>query len=169
MEKVFCDCANSGIFPAHTYAPGLQNNGYLAIPVLGLAMSPAPVCWVWFVCGLLVLRRRTRTAIAVFVPVGVVLLTFLAGPVSGGQRYALTLFMALPLAVGAVVLAARPRPPVARDTSARMSTDAPPDPPGSPAVSPDPVRGEAAGSRDPSAQEAADRLVRATGSGPPHR
>ena len=33
------------------------------------------------------------------------MLTVLAGPVSGGQRYSLALFMALPLAVAAALLA----------------------------------------------------------------
>ena len=97
----------SGIMPTKTYRVGLYDDGYRAIPVLGLAMSPAPVCWLWLICALLVVRRRDWTALAVFVPAGALLLTFLAGPVSGGQRYSLTLFMALPLAVAAAALAQR--------------------------------------------------------------
>ena len=42
-----------------------------------------------------------------FIPAAALLLSFLAGPVSGGQRYSLTLFMALPLAIAAVALARR--------------------------------------------------------------
>lgn len=97
-----------GIMPTKTYRHGLHDDGYRAIPVLGLAMSPGPVCWLWMVTALLVIRRRERTALAVFVPAGVLLLSFLAGPVSGGQRYSLTLFMALPVAVAAVALVKRP-------------------------------------------------------------
>jgi hypothetical protein len=99
---------SSGIMPTRTYGHGLNDDGYRAIPVLGLAMSPGPVCWLWLIAALLVLRRRNRMALAVFVPAGALLLTFLAGPISGGQRYSLTLFMALPIAVAAVVLAKRP-------------------------------------------------------------
>lgn len=98
----------SGFMPTKTYWTGLQDDGYREIPVLGLAMSPGPVCWFWLIAALLVLRRRDWTALAVFVPAGVLLLTFLAGPVSGGQRYSLTLFMTLPLAVAAVALAHLP-------------------------------------------------------------
>ena len=94
----------SGIMPTWTYRGGLHDDGYRAIPLLGLAMSPGPVCWLWLITGLLVARRRDPTALAVFVPAGMLLLTCLAGPVSGGQRYALPFFMALPLAVTAVAL-----------------------------------------------------------------
>ena len=89
----------------------MHDDGCRAIPILGLAMSPGPICWLWLVSGVLVIRRRARTALAVFVPAGVVLLSFLAGPVSGGQRYSLTLFMALPIAIAAVMLAARSKAP----------------------------------------------------------
>ena len=98
---------SSGIMPTKTYRVGLHDDGYRAIPVLGLAMSPGPVCWLWLIAALLVVRRRAWAALAVFVPTGVLLLTLLAGPVSGGQRYSLTLFMTLPVAVAAVALAVR--------------------------------------------------------------
>jgi hypothetical protein len=98
---------SSGLVPTVTYGQGLHDDGYRAIPVLGLAMSPGPVCWLWLIAALLVLRRRHPTDLAIFVPAGVLLLSFLAGPVSGGQRYSLTLFMTLPLAVAAVALAKR--------------------------------------------------------------
>jgi hypothetical protein len=126
---------SSGIMPTKTYRQGLHDDGYRAIPVLGLAMSPGPVCWLWLIAALLVLRRRDRTALAVFIPAGELLLSFLAGPVSGGQRYSLTLFMALPLAVAAVPLAKRPggerpilgRTTVAEDPDRVRSQPAPPD------------------------------------------
>lgn len=126
----------SGIMPTRTYRQGLRDDGYRRIPVLGLAMSPGPVCWLWLIAVLLVLRRRDGTALAVFVPAGALLLSFLAGPVSGGQRYTLTLFMALPLAVAAVALAKRPageRPSLGRiavdeDADRVRSQPAPPDP-----------------------------------------
>lgn len=97
----------SGIMPAHKYASGLQDDGYREVPLLGQAMSPSSACWLWVVGAVLVVRRRAWTALAVFVPIGASLVTFLAGPVSGGQRYSLTLFMTLPVAVAAVVVAAR--------------------------------------------------------------
>jgi hypothetical protein len=95
----------SGFFPTRSNSDGLHDDGYRAIPVLGLALSPGPICWLWLIAALLVIRRHNRTALALFAPVAALLLSFLAGPVSGGQRYALTLFMALPLAVAAVALA----------------------------------------------------------------
>ena len=98
---------SSGFFPTRTYGRGLHDDGYRAIPVLGLAMSPGWVCWSWLIAALLVIRRRDRKALAVFIPAAALLLSFLAGPVSGGQRYSLTLFMALPLAIAAVALARR--------------------------------------------------------------
>lgn len=98
---------SSGLMPTKRYGTGLLDDGYRAIPVVGLAMSPGAVCWLWLIAAVLVLRRGDRAALAVFVPAGVLLLSFLAGPVSGGQRYSLTLFLALPLAATAVVLAGR--------------------------------------------------------------
>jgi hypothetical protein len=126
---------SSGIMPTRTYRQGLNDDGYRAIPVLGLAMSPAPVCWLWLIAALLVIRRRDLTALAAFVPAGALLLSFLAGPISGGQRYSLTLFMALPIAVAAVVLAKRPggERPISRHTTVAEDPDrvrrqpAPPD------------------------------------------
>ena len=114
----------SGIMPTQSYIVGTHDDGYRAIPIVGLAMSPGSVCCLWFVGCLLVARRRIPSAMAVFVPAAVLLLTFLAGPISGGQRYSLTLFMALPLAVAAVVLAARGNTPVTG--SADTTTDVSP-------------------------------------------
>jgi hypothetical protein len=108
----------SGLMPSQRYATGLQDDGYRAVPILGLAMSPGPVCWLWLVCGLLVIRRRARSALAVFIPPAVLVLSFLAGPVSGGQRYSLTLFMAVPLAVAAVAVVTRRQSSITATTEA---------------------------------------------------
>lgn len=97
----------SGIMPTRGYFEGMQDDGYRSIPLVGPLMSPGFVVWVWLVAGLLVLRTRRYRALAVFVPAGALLLSFLAGPVSGGQRYSLALYMALPLAIAAVALVAR--------------------------------------------------------------
>ncbi len=94
-------------FPTLDYWSGLQDNGYLAVPLLGLAMSPGPMTWLWLFALLVVVRRRDVRALAVFLPAATLMLTVVAGPVSGGQRYSLVLFMALPLAVGSALLPAR--------------------------------------------------------------
>ncbi|WP_344805031.1 DUF6020 family protein [Microlunatus ginsengisoli] len=97
----------SGLVPTRDYRNGVHDDGYRAIPLLGSAMSPAPVCWAWLISAALVARRRRPRSLALFVPAGILLLTCLAGPVSGGQRYTLPLFMGLPLAVSAVALSVR--------------------------------------------------------------
>lgn len=107
---------DSGVIPTRDYLTGTQEDGYRVIPLLGLVMSPGFVVWSWVIACLLVVRTRRRAALAVFLPAGVLLLSFLAGPVSGGQRYSLTLYMAFPLAAAAVVLAARPLRRAARET-----------------------------------------------------
>ncbi|HET9648350.1 MAG TPA: DUF6020 family protein, partial [Microlunatus sp.] len=99
---------SKSLIPTQSYARGLSDDGYRKIPILGLAMSPGPICWLWLVSAVLVARQRKTSALAIFVPAGALLLTLLAGPVSGGQRYTLTFFMAAPLAVAAVALAAKP-------------------------------------------------------------
>jgi hypothetical protein len=97
----------SGIVPTRLYSRGQLDDGYRAIPILGLVMSPGLVCWAWVVAAVVVVRRRAWRALALFVPPAVMLLTFVAGPLSGGERYSLGLFAALPLAVGAALLATR--------------------------------------------------------------
>ena len=107
---------DSGFRPTKLYRSGLQDDGYLAVPLLGLLMSPSFICWLWLIAVVLVIRRRAWMSLAVFVPPAMLLLTFLAGPVSGGQRYSLSLFNALPLAVAAVLVTAR------RDSSSPTET-----------------------------------------------
>ncbi|WP_029149316.1 DUF6020 family protein [Microbacterium indicum] len=87
------------------YESGMLGDGLRRIPVLGLLVSPGFVTWAWIVCAAMVLRERRWRAAALFVPAGVLLLTLVAGPVSGGMRYSLALFAALPLAAGAACAA----------------------------------------------------------------
>ncbi len=126
---------SGGLMPSRSYSQGTHDDGYRAVPVLGLLMAPGFVVWLWALGALLVVRRRDWRSLAVFVPAGVLLLSFLAGPVSGGQRYSLTLDMALPLAACAVAVAARRRPPPARTaggpTSDTIVGGPAQDPPGS--------------------------------------
>ena len=100
---------SSGLLPSRGY-DGVHNDGYRLIPVLAQAMTPGTICWLWFVAGLLVLRKRRFSAMALFVPAGLLLLTFFAGPVSGGERYTMSMVMTLPLALAAVILTALERP-----------------------------------------------------------
>jgi hypothetical protein len=117
---------DSGIIPTRDYVHGVHDDGYQGLPIVGLAMSSGPICWAWCIAGLLVIRRRDRAALAVFVPVAILLLTFLAGPVSGGTRYSLSLFMTLPLALAAATLATtRRRGQPSRVTAADTEHEAP--------------------------------------------
>ena len=94
---------SSGLLPTRGY-DGVHDDGYRLIPVLAQAMTPGTICWIWFIAGMLVVRRRRPSATAVFVPVGLLLLTLIAGPMSGSQRYTMSMVMALPLALAAVIL-----------------------------------------------------------------
>lgn len=88
---------------------GLLEEGYLAIPVIGMTLSPGFVTWVW-ILGLVVLwRKRAGLEAAFALPAAALMATFLAGPVSGGMRYALGFFATAPIAV-AVAIVARRRP-----------------------------------------------------------
>ncbi|HET9128566.1 MAG TPA: hypothetical protein VFN73_10840, partial [Propionibacteriaceae bacterium] len=75
-------------------------------------MSPGATCWGWIIALVLVVRRRSAPALALFLPAAALGLTVMAGPVSGGLRYLLAFFMALPLAAAAAALAGRSRRPV---------------------------------------------------------
>ncbi|GGO63235.1 hypothetical protein GCM10010910_15250 [Microbacterium nanhaiense] len=79
----------------------------LDVPVLGQAMSPGTVTWAWLLTLMIVVRRRTWRRLALYIPIGVLMLTFLAGPVSGGMRYMLVFVAALPIAVGLASLGRR--------------------------------------------------------------
>lgn len=77
-------------------------------PLLGVALAPGLVTWMWIVSAVGAWRKRALAELAWFLPPAVLLLTMLAGPVSGSMRYALPLFSTLPLAWG-LVAAARSR------------------------------------------------------------
>ncbi|HET9128370.1 MAG TPA: DUF6020 family protein, partial [Propionibacteriaceae bacterium] len=70
--------------PTHEYFSGPREDGYLAVPVLGLLMSPGATCWGWIIALVLVVRRRSAPALALFLPAAALGLTVMAGPVSGG-------------------------------------------------------------------------------------
>lgn len=76
----------------------------LDVPVLGQALSPGSVTWMWLLALLVIARKGAWRRLALYIPIGVLMLTFLAGPVSGGMRYMLVFVAALPIAVGAAVL-----------------------------------------------------------------
>lgn len=88
---------NSGIMPAMSYWTGESDSGFLTVPVLGSAMSPGFVSWIWIGALVLVVRRRGWSALVMFVPPAVLMLTVIAAGTSGGQRYELPFFMILPL------------------------------------------------------------------------
>jgi hypothetical protein len=82
----------------------LTNRGWRATPLLGLLLSPAIVLWAWLVAGAAVLRARNPRGLLVFLPAAALLATVLAGPVSGGMRYALGFYACLPIALAAATL-----------------------------------------------------------------
>ncbi|GGO62878.1 hypothetical protein GCM10010910_14080 [Microbacterium nanhaiense] len=79
----------------------------LNIPVLGQAMSTGTVTWVWLLSLVVLIRARAWRLAGALVPAGVLMLTFLAGPVSGGMRYMLVFFALVPLVVGLAETSAR--------------------------------------------------------------
>ncbi|WP_456283629.1 DUF6020 family protein [Microbacterium sp. JZ101] len=87
---------------------GLLDEGYLAIPVIGMTLSPGFVTWIWILALVVLWRKRAGLEAAFALPAAALMATFLAGPVSGGMRYALGFFATAPLAV-AVALVARRR------------------------------------------------------------
>ncbi|OCG73908.1 hypothetical protein A7J15_06770 [Microbacterium sediminis] len=98
----------------------LFGDGLRAIPVLGLVLSPGVITWGWVIALVLVIRSRRWSALAVFVPAMVLFATLLAGPVSGGMRYSLGLYAALPLAVGVAVVSALSAPERERPLGTRI-------------------------------------------------
>ncbi|WP_261166041.1 DUF6020 family protein [Microbacterium sp. Marseille-Q6965] len=84
----------------------LFDGGLRSIPVIGLMLSPGVITWGWVIALALIIRARNWPALSIFVPAMVLFATLLAGPVSGGMRYALGFYAALPLAVGVAVLSA---------------------------------------------------------------
>ncbi|WES66211.1 DUF6020 family protein [Microbacter sp. GSS18] len=76
-------------------------------PILGIALAPGLVTWLWVVAAIGVIRKRDVRTLVWFVAPAMLLLTVLAGPVSGSMRYALPFFAALPLAWAIAVTARR--------------------------------------------------------------
>ncbi|MBO0812882.1 MAG: hypothetical protein J2P23_12665 [Microlunatus sp.] len=120
---------NGGIMPAMSYRTGESDSGFLTVPVLGSAMSPGFVSWLWIGALVLVVRRRAWSALIMFVPPAVLMLTVIAAGTSGGQRYELPFFMTLPLAAAIPFLVARapgrPRPALPRPLSRPTATPTP--------------------------------------------
>lgn len=79
----------------------------LDVPVLGQAMSTGTITWAWLLCLVVLVRSRAWRLAGVFLPTAVLMLTFLAGPVSGGMRYMLVFFALVPLAAGLAEIGAR--------------------------------------------------------------
>lgn len=117
---------NGGILPVQNYWTGQGYSGYLQIPVVGSAMSPGFVIWIWIGAFVMVIRRRGWSALSLFVPAALLLLTLFAGPVSGGERYTLPFLMALPLAAAIPFLVQRvePTPSVPTTTTAQYPAEA---------------------------------------------
>jgi hypothetical protein len=83
----------------------LLGDGLRDIPVLGVVMSPGTVTWIWLFAVLVLLRKRAWVELAPFVPAGALMLTFLAGPVSGGMRYSLGLYATAPVVIAVALVA----------------------------------------------------------------
>ncbi|MDN3309923.1 DUF6020 family protein [Microbacterium oryzae] len=92
---------------------GLLDEGYRAIPVVGLTLSPGVITWIWIVALVVLWRRRAGVEAAFALPAAALMATFLAGPVSGGMRYALGFYATVPIVV-AVAAVARGRAPRTR-------------------------------------------------------
>ncbi|GAA4187877.1 hypothetical protein GCM10022219_01240 [Microbacterium oryzae] len=107
------DVAPAGGVPAFAERHGLLDEGYRAIPVVGLTLSPGVVTWIWIVALVVLWRRRAGLDAAFALPAAALMATFLAGPVSGGMRYALGFYATVPIVV-AVAAVARRQGPLAR-------------------------------------------------------
>ncbi|YAL83368.1 DUF6020 family protein [Dermacoccaceae bacterium W4C1] len=78
------------------------------VPVLGMALSPGLMAWIWVGAAVAALLLGRRRRLAVTVPAAVLFLTIAASPVSGSIRYSMVLFAALPLALGMIATPLRP-------------------------------------------------------------
>lgn len=112
--------ATPGSVRAWIVDTGVLQGSLLTLPVVGALNAPGTVIWGWIVLGALVLRSRGRHLLPVLGVMTALLLTILAGPVSGGMRYAFPFFAALPLAVATawVAVAGRAASDVRADEAA---------------------------------------------------
>lgn len=74
------------------------------VPVLGMVLSPGAITWVWILSLAILVRKRAFVMGSFMVPSILLMLTILAGPVSGGLRYSLGFYAALPIAVTIALL-----------------------------------------------------------------
>lgn len=81
----------------------------LSIPVLSALYSPALYVWAFLVLVTYAFHRGNRRALVLAVPMAMLLLTVLAGPLNGQLRYVLPIACALPLLAGCL-LAPAPSP-----------------------------------------------------------
>lgn len=81
----------------------------LSIPVLSAIYSPALYVWAFLILVAYAAHRGNRRALVLAVPLAMLLLTVLAGPLNGQLRYALPIACALPLLAGCL-LAPAPSP-----------------------------------------------------------
>lgn len=81
----------------------------LSIPVLSAIYSPALYVWAFLILVAYAAHRGNRRALVLAVPLAMLLLTVLAGPLNGQLRYALPIACALPLLAGCL-LAPPPSP-----------------------------------------------------------
>lgn len=100
----------AGGVPAFVERHGLLDEGYRAIPVVGLTLSPGIVTWIWIVALVVLWRRRAGLEAAFALPAAALMATFLAGPVSGGMRYALGFYATVPIVVAVAAVARRRAP-----------------------------------------------------------
>ena len=85
----------------------MLGDGLLRVPGIGLVASPAVIVWIWILTAVAAVRRRDWVRLVAFVPAAFLMVTVLAGPVSGSMRYVLPLYATVPVAVCAMVLATR--------------------------------------------------------------
>lgn len=81
----------------------------LNIPILSAIYSPALYVWAFLIMLAYAAHRSNRRALALAVPMAMLLLTMLAGPLNGQLRYVLPIACALPLLAGCL-LAPAPSP-----------------------------------------------------------
>lgn len=93
------------------------------VPVLQAIWSPALYIWIFLVLCAYALRSRNYAALIVAIPLLMLLITTLAGPLNGHLRYILPLAAALPLFAGCVVGVSGSRPQVHRTLSSRRNRD----------------------------------------------